>query len=54
MFNVFNMGIGFVLVVKEEYLIDVIGMFESYGEKVYLIGCVKKGEGVIFGGVVFL
>lgn len=54
MFNVFNMGIGFVFVVKEENLIDVIDMFEVKGEKVYLIGWVKQGEGIFFGGVVFL
>lgn len=50
MFNVFNMGIGFVLAVKEEHLTDVIGTLESHGEKAYLIGRVKKGEGVTFGG----
>lgn len=50
MFNVFNMGIGFVLAVKEEHLTDVIGTLESHGEKAYLIGRVKKGAGVIFGG----
>ncbi|MEI1420392.1 phosphoribosylformylglycinamidine cyclo-ligase [Bacillus cabrialesii] len=50
MFNVFNMGIGFVLAVKEEHLTDVIGTLESHGEKAYLIGRVKQGEGVTFGG----
>lgn len=44
MFNVFNMGIGFVLAVKEEYLTDVIGTLESHGEKAYLIGRVKKAK----------
>jgi phosphoribosylformylglycinamidine cyclo-ligase len=50
MFNVFNMGIGFVLAVKEEVLHDVIGQLESNGEKAYIIGRVKQGSGVTFGG----
>ncbi|MGE6631621.1 phosphoribosylformylglycinamidine cyclo-ligase [Bacillus sp. NPDC077027] len=50
MFNVFNMGIGFVLAVKEEHLHDVIKGLEGDGEKAYLIGRVQKGEGVTFGG----
>ncbi|KYD00483.1 phosphoribosylformylglycinamidine cyclo-ligase [Bacillus atrophaeus] len=50
MFNVFNMGIGFVLAVKEEHLTDVIQTLEGHGEKAYLIGRVKQGEGVTFGG----
>lgn len=50
MFNVFNMGIGFVLAVKEENLTDVIDTLEAQGEKAYLIGRVKHGEGISFGG----
>lgn len=50
MFNVFNMGIGFVLAVKEDDLVDVIRELEQDGEKAFLIGRVQKGEGVTFGG----
>ncbi len=50
MFNVFNMGIGFVLAVKEEDMTDVIQTLENKGEKAYLIGRVKAGSGVVFGG----
>ncbi len=50
MFNVFNMGIGFVLAVKEEDMTDVIQTLENNGEKAYLIGRVKAGSGVEFGG----
>ncbi len=44
MFNVFNMGIGFVLAVKEEDLTDVIDTLEAQGEKAYLIGRVKRAK----------
>ncbi|MBO1513088.1 phosphoribosylformylglycinamidine cyclo-ligase [Metabacillus bambusae] len=50
MFNVFNMGIGFVLAVKEELLHDVIQQLEGNGEKAYIIGRVIEGSGVSFGG----
>ncbi|TWK74644.1 Phosphoribosylformylglycinamidine cyclo-ligase [Bacillus paralicheniformis] len=50
MFNVFNMGIGFVLAVKEEHMTDIIQTLEGHGEKAYLIGRVKAGSGVTFGG----
>jgi phosphoribosylformylglycinamidine cyclo-ligase len=50
MFNVFNMGIGFVLAVKEELLQDVVQQLETNGEKAYIIGRVKQGSGVSFGG----
>ncbi|MDA1477109.1 phosphoribosylformylglycinamidine cyclo-ligase [Bacillus changyiensis] len=50
MFNVFNMGIGFVLAVKEEHMLDVIQTLEQQGEKAYLIGRVKNRNGVTFGG----
>ena len=44
------MGIGFVLAVKEEDMTDVIQTLENNGEKAYLIGRVKAGSGVEFGG----
>lgn len=50
MFNIFNMGIGMVLAVSEEDLIPVIRELESQGEQPYIIGRVKEGSGVTFGG----
>jgi phosphoribosylformylglycinamidine cyclo-ligase len=50
MFNIFNMGIGFVLAVDSELIQPVIYQLEQFGEKAYLIGRVKKGEGVLFAG----
>jgi phosphoribosylformylglycinamidine cyclo-ligase len=50
MFNIFNMGIGMVLAVNEEILPEVVQILEANGEKAYLIGRVKDGEGITFGG----
>lgn len=50
MFNVFNMGIGFVLAIKEKDLAETIQLLEANGEKAYVIGRVKSGSGVAFGG----
>ncbi|MEH7385899.1 phosphoribosylformylglycinamidine cyclo-ligase [Bacillus sp. JJ1521] len=50
MFNIFNMGIGMVLAVEEAILHDVIGLLEGQGEKAYIIGRMKEGNGVTFGG----
>ncbi|MFC0273206.1 phosphoribosylformylglycinamidine cyclo-ligase [Metabacillus herbersteinensis] len=50
MFNIFNMGIGFVLAVKQEQLHGVIQDLEKNGEKAFIIGRVKDGNGVTFGG----
>ncbi|MBI6872801.1 phosphoribosylformylglycinamidine cyclo-ligase [Clostridium aciditolerans] len=44
MFNTYNMGIGFVLCVKEEDSNNVIEELGRMGEKAYKIGYVKKGE----------
>jgi phosphoribosylformylglycinamidine cyclo-ligase len=50
MFTTFNMGIGMVLAVDADDMISVIKTLERAGETPYLIGRVKTGEGVIFGG----
>lgn len=50
MFNVFNMGIGMVAVVKEKDASEIIQFLESLGEKAYQIGRIKNGEGVTFSG----
>lgn len=50
MFNIFNMGIGLVMAIDSEMIHPVIERLEQLGEKAYLIGRVKKGEGVVFAG----
>lgn len=50
LYNVFNMGIGFVVAVPEADAEKVITAAETNGEKAYRIGRVVKGEGVLFNG----
>lgn len=50
LYNVFNMGIGFVLALTEEEAEKAIAIAEMHGEKAYTIGRVVKGEGVLFNG----
>ncbi|MER2237256.1 MAG: AIR synthase-related protein, partial [Psychrobacillus sp.] len=50
LYNVFNMGIGFVLALTEEEAEKAIAIAETHGEKAYTIGRVVKGEGVLFNG----
>jgi phosphoribosylformylglycinamidine cyclo-ligase len=44
MFNTYNMGIGFVLCVKNEMVEEIIKELDEMGEKAYKIGYVKKGD----------
>ncbi len=44
MFNTYNMGIGFVLCVKNEKVEEIIKELDGMGEKAYKIGFVKKGD----------
>ncbi|MBE6063263.1 MAG: phosphoribosylformylglycinamidine cyclo-ligase [Clostridium butyricum] len=47
MYNTFNMGIGFVLAVKDEDVVPIIKALDEMGEKAYEIGYVTSGgEGV--------
>lgn len=46
MYNIFNMGIGFVLIVSKDEEAAVKAALEEAGEKAYTIGRVVKGEGV--------
>lgn len=46
MFNIFNMGIGMVAVVKKEEAREIVAHFEQCGEKASIIGSVVAGEGV--------
>lgn len=50
MFNIFNMGIGFVLAVKEDEVDGVIDNLKNNGENPYIIGRVTEGNGVTFSG----
>ncbi len=43
MWNVFNMGIGFVLMVSPYYADHIARMLEDAGETVYRIGHIAKG-----------
>lgn len=43
MFNTYNMGIGFVLCVKEQDAENIIAELDKMGEKAYKIGHVEKG-----------
>ncbi len=50
LYNVFNMGIGFVLAVPETEVERVIAIAKEHSENAYTIGRVVEGEGVIFNG----
>jgi phosphoribosylformylglycinamidine cyclo-ligase len=45
MFRVFNMGIGFVLVVAEDFADSIAKKLTKYGEQVYRIGRITTGAG---------
>jgi len=45
MFRVFNMGIGFVLVVAEDFADSIVKKLSRYGEQVYKIGRIITGTG---------
>jgi len=45
MFRVFNMGIGYVLVVAKDFADSVAKKLCSYGETVYKIGVIRRGSG---------
>ncbi len=45
MFRVFNMGIGFVLVVAKDFADSIAKKLTRYGEKVYKIGRITSGTG---------
>ncbi|MBN8210146.1 phosphoribosylformylglycinamidine cyclo-ligase [Bacillus sp. NTK071] len=50
MFTTFNMGIGMVLAVPGDEAVSVMKQLEADGERAFMIGRVKKGEGIEFGG----
>ena len=47
MFRVFNMGIGFVLIVAEDFAASITKKLTKYGERVYKIGRITSGTGKV-------
>ena len=47
MYRVFNMGIGFVLIVAKDFADSIKAKLERYGEQVYKIGKVAAGAGIV-------
>ena len=47
MYNVFNMGIGMILVVDEKDVAKTVEILEANGEKPRVIGVVTDQEGVV-------
>ncbi len=47
MFRVFNMGVGFVLIVAEDFANSIAQKLTRYGEKVYRIGRITTGTGKV-------
>ena len=47
MYRVFNMGIGFVLIVAEDFASSITNKLKRYGEKVYRIGRITTGTGKV-------
>ncbi len=47
MFRVFNMGIGFVLIVAEDFANSITNKLTRYGERVYRIGRITSGTGKV-------
>ena len=47
MFRVFNMGIGFVLIVAEDFADSISRKLTKYGEKVYKLGRITSGTGKV-------
>ena len=47
MFRVFNMGIGFVLIVAEDFAHSISKKLSHFGEKVYRIGRITTGTGKV-------
>jgi phosphoribosylformylglycinamidine cyclo-ligase len=47
MYRVFNMGIGFVLIVAEDFADSIAEKLKRYGEQVYRIGRISTGTGKV-------
>lgn len=44
MYRVFNMGIGMVVIVREENVVEAVETLKAVGEKPYVIGWMEKGK----------
>ncbi len=47
MYRVFNMGIGFVMIVAEDFANSIVKKLKRYGEQVYRIGRITTGNGKV-------
>lgn len=47
MFRVFNMGIGYILVVAPDFAVSIAKKLKKYGEKVYKLGTIQTGTGKV-------
>ena len=47
MYRVFNMGIGYVLIVAEDFADSITKKLTKYGERVYRIGRITSGTGKV-------
>jgi len=47
MYRIFNMGIGFVLIVAEDFAASIKKKLTRYGEKVYRLGRITSGTGKV-------
>ncbi len=47
MYRVFNMGIGYVLIVAPDFANSIIKKLKKYGQKVYKIGTIIPGSGKV-------
>jgi len=47
MYHVFNMGIGYVLIVSEDFADSIAGKLQKYGQTVYRIGRITAGTGQV-------
>ena len=47
MFNVFNMGIGYVLIVRPSFADSILRQLKKYGETPHIIGKIVKGDGTV-------
>ena len=47
MYRVFNMGVGYVLIVRPTFADAVIGKLKKYGESPFLMGRITRGKGTV-------
>jgi phosphoribosylformylglycinamidine cyclo-ligase len=47
MYRVFNMGVGYVLIVRPTFADAVISKLKKYGESPFLMGRITRGKGTV-------